>query len=132
VDGITALKAATAWRLNLVMLSLMLPRVSGPGACRRLRGEQDARVRLPVVMLTALGGESDRVAGLESGADGYVTRPFSSRKLALRVRAVLRRAGPAGPAATPRPVRSGRLEAGLAARRARSDGRELEPEANQS
>jgi two-component system response regulator ResD len=120
------LEIAATWRPDLVVLDLMLPGVSGLEVCRRLREGQDARVPLPVIMLTALGEESDRVAGLESGADDYVTKPFSPRELTLRVQAVLRRARAAGTAATPQPVRSGRLEVDVAARRACSDGRELE------
>jgi DNA-binding response OmpR family regulator len=79
-------------------------------------------------MLTALGEESDRVLTLENGADDYVTKPFSPRELALRVQAVLRRARAADAAvsAPQKPVRSGRLEIDVAARRARSDGRELD------
>jgi two-component system response regulator ResD len=126
VDGRTALEIAATWQPDLVVLDLMLPGISGLEVCRLLRERQDARVPLPVIMLTALGEESDRVAGLESGADDYVTKPFSPRELALRVQAVLRRARAAGPATTPQPVRSGRLEVDVAARRARSDGRELE------
>jgi DNA-binding response OmpR family regulator len=131
VDGLTALEIAAAWRPDLVVLDLMLPGVSGLEVCRRLREGQDARVPLPVIMLTALGEESDRVLGFESGADDYVTKPFSPRELTLRVQAVLRRARAAGPAAgtpaaTPQPVRSGRLEVDVAARRARSDGRVLD------
>jgi DNA-binding response OmpR family regulator len=126
VDGQDALEVAATWRPDLVVLDLMLPGVSGLEVCRRLREGQDARVPLPVIMLTALGEESDRVAGLESGADDYVTKPFSPRELTLRVQAVLRRARAAGTAATPQPVRSGRLEVDVAARRACSDGRELE------
>ncbi len=127
VDGHDALEIAAQWRPDLVILDLMLPGISGLEVCRRLREGQDAQVPLPVIMLTALGEESDRVAGLESGADDYVTKPFSPRELALRVQAVLRRARAAGgAAATPQPVRSGRLEVDVAARRARSDGRELE------
>jgi two-component system response regulator ResD len=128
VDGQDALEIATAWRPDLVVLDLMLPGVSGLEVCRRLREGQDAKVPLPVIMLTALGEESDRVAGLESGADDYVTKPFSPRELTLRVQAVLRRAHAAGAAAavTPQPVRSGRLEVDVAARRARGDGRELD------
>jgi DNA-binding response OmpR family regulator len=130
VDGQDALEIATVWRPDLVVLDLMLPGVSGLEVCRRLREGQDAKVPLPVIMLTALGEESDRVAGLESGADDYVTKPFSPRELTLRVQAVLRRARAAGAAAavavTPQPVRSGRLEVDVAARRARGDGRELD------
>jgi two-component system, OmpR family, response regulator ResD len=126
VDGQEALEIAATWRPDLVVLDLMLPGVSGLEVCRRLREGQDARVPLPVIMLTALGEESDRVAGLESGADDYVTKPFSPRELTLRVQAVLRRARAAGTAETPQPVRSGRLEVDVAARRACSDGRELE------
>ncbi len=96
VDGQTALEIAATWRPDLVVLDLMLPGVGGLEVCRRLREGQDARVPLPVIMLTALGEESDRVLGLESGADDYVTKPFSPRELTLRVQAVLRRARAAG------------------------------------
>jgi len=128
LDGDTALEIAAAWRPELVVLDLMLPGVSGLEVCRRLREGQDAQVPLPVIMLTALGEESDRVLGLESGADDYVTKPFSPRELTLRVQAVLRRARAAGAAAEapPQPIRSGRLEVDVAARRTRDDGRELD------
>jgi two-component system, OmpR family, response regulator ResD len=128
LDGHDALEIAATWRPDLVVLDLMLPGVGGLEVCRRLREGQDAQVPLPVIMLTALGEESDRVLGFESGADDYVTKPFSPRELTLRVEAVLRRARAAGTAAaaTPRPVRSGRLEVDVAARRACSDGRELD------
>jgi two-component system response regulator ResD len=127
-DGQTALELAATWPPDLVVLDLMLPGVSGLEVCRRLREERDAGVPLPVIMLTALGEESDRVLGLETGADDYVTKPFSPRELALRVQAVLRRARAANPpvAAAPRPVRSGRIEVDVAARRARCDDRELD------
>src|SRR5580704_9753643 len=133
LDGQTALDIAATWRPDLVVLDLMLPGVSGLEVCRRLRERRDAGVPLPVIMLTALGEESDRVLGLESGADDYVTKPFSPRELTLRVQAVLRRAraasaadGGRGAAGTPPPVRSGRLEIDVAARRARLADRELE------
>ena len=127
VDGQAALEIAATWRPDLVVLDLMLPGVSGLEVCRRLRERQDGQAPLPVIMLTALGEESDRVRGLESGADDYVTKPFSPRELTLRVQAVLRRARAASTeAAPPQPVRSGRLEVDVAARRARSEGRELE------
>ena len=125
LDGQTAVEIVAAWRPDLVVLDLMLPGLSGLEVCRRLRQERD--VPLPVIMLTALGEESDRVLGLESGADDYVTKPFSPRELTLRVQAVLRRArsGEAG-AGPPHPVHSGPLEVDITARRVRSDGRELD------
>jgi len=126
VDGQAALEIAAGWQPDLVVLHLMLPGASGLEVCRRLREERDEQAPLPVIMLTALGEESDRVLGLESGADDYVTKPFSPRELTLRVQAVLRRARAGDAAATPQPVRSGRLEVDVAARRARSDGRELD------
>ena len=127
VDGHTALEIAAAWPPDLVVLDLMLPGISGLDVCRQLRAEQDEQAPLPVIMLTALGEESDRVRGLESGADDYVTKPFSPRELTLRVQAVLRRAHTASLAmAAPQPVRSGRLEVDVAARRVCRDGRELE------
>ena len=88
-DGPGALAAAAAHRPDLVVLDLMLPGMDGLEVCRRLR-ERDPD--LPVVMLTALGEEADRVVGLSLGADDYVTKPFSPRELVLRVQSVLRRA----------------------------------------
>jgi DNA-binding response OmpR family regulator len=81
----------------LVLLDLMLPGMSGTELCRRLRREPSTR-RTPIIMLTARGSESERVAGLELGADDYVTKPFSVRELVARVRAVLRRADSASSA----------------------------------
>jgi DNA-binding response OmpR family regulator len=133
MDGLTALETAATWQPDLVILDLMLPGADGIEVCRSLRAGRDSRTPLPVIMLTALGKESDRVRGLESGADDYVTKPFSPRELTLRVQAVLRRAraasaraGGLGVAGTPPPVRSGRLEIDVAARRARLGDRELE------
>jgi two-component system, OmpR family, alkaline phosphatase synthesis response regulator PhoP len=74
----------------LIMLDLMLPGMSGTELCRRFRREPITR-RTPIIMLTAKGSESDRVAGLDLGADDYITKPFSVRELLARVRAVLRR-----------------------------------------
>ena len=76
-------------RADLVVLDLMLPGMTGLEVCRRLREMGD----VPVIMLTALGSETDRVVGLEHGADDYVTKPFSPRELALRIDSVLRRVG---------------------------------------
>jgi DNA-binding response OmpR family regulator len=131
MDGLTALETAATWQPDLVILDLMLPGAGGLEVCRSLREGRDPQAPLPVIMLTALSEESDRVRGLESGADDYVTKPFSPRELTLRVQAVLRRARAAsasglGVAGTPPPVRSGRLEIDVAARRARLGDRELE------
>ncbi len=86
-DGVTALSRARAAMPDLVVLDVMLPGLDGLEVCRRLR----LAAAVPVVMLTALGEETDRVVGLELGADDYITKPFSPRELVLRVRAVLRR-----------------------------------------
>jgi DNA-binding response OmpR family regulator len=86
-DGEHALRLVAEREPDLVVLDLMLPGIDGLEVCRRLR----ARSAIPVVMLTALGEEEDRIAGLSLGADDYVTKPFSPRELALRVSSVLRR-----------------------------------------
>jgi len=97
-DGLAALEAATAMPPDLVILDLMLPGIDGLEVCRRLRALHPL---LPVIMLTALGEESDRVLGLEVGADDYVTKPFSPRELVLRVESVLRRVAPVPVPAAP-------------------------------
>ncbi|MGE5592725.1 MAG: response regulator [Betaproteobacteria bacterium] len=88
-DGLTGLDVFRRTRPDLIVLDLMLPGKSGLDVCRELRSESD----VPIIMLTAKSEEVDRVVGLELGADDYVTKPFSLRELAARVRAVLRRAG---------------------------------------
>jgi DNA-binding response OmpR family regulator len=90
-DGNAALSAVQQQRPDLVVLDLMLPGMSGLDVTRQLR----AGGALPIIMLTARGEETDRVVGLELGADDYVTKPFSPRELVARVKAVLRRAQPA-------------------------------------
>lgn len=96
-DGREALRAAWAQPVDLVVLDLMLPGVDGMEVCRRLRSDPRT-ARVPIVMLTARQEAADRIAGLEVGADDYVTKPFNLRELALRVDAVLRRArGEEGP-----------------------------------
>jgi DNA-binding response OmpR family regulator len=101
-SGDAALKAIAANPPDLVILDLNLPVLSGQEVCRILRSRADAR-HLPIIMLTARAGEQDRVNGLDAGADDYVTKPFSLRELASRVRAVLRRGSKPDerPAATP-------------------------------
>ena len=86
-DGMAGLEAARSEPPDLVILDLLLPRMNGLDVCRRLRNECDA----PIIMLTALSTEQDKLAGLELGADDYVTKPFSPRELCARVKAVLRR-----------------------------------------
>jgi DNA-binding response OmpR family regulator len=86
-DGASALESGRSGRYSLVVLDVMLPGLSGVEVCRALRAESD----VPILMLTARDAESDRVLGLELGADDYVTKPFSSAELLSRVRAILRR-----------------------------------------
>lgn len=93
-DGEAALAAVAEDKPDLVVLDLMLPLISGLEICRQLRRRPETR-GLPIIMLTARGEESDRIRGLDSGADDYVTKPFSPSELVARVRAVLRRARPA-------------------------------------
>ena len=118
-DGEAALRAVADAPpdapVDLVVLDVMLPGVDGIEVCRRLRRSGD----IPVVMLTALGGEVDRILGLEVGADDYVTKPFSVRELVLRVESVLRRAhGGVSPAST-HSLTDGLLSVDTAAREVR-------------
>ena len=92
-DGETALAMVANDRPDLVVLDVMLPGVDGLEVCRQVRAATD----LPVILLTALGAEADRVVGLEIGADDYLTKPFSPRELVLRVGSVLRRRGESAP-----------------------------------
>ncbi len=123
-DGLQALKRIAEEPPDLVVLDLMLPGIDGLEVCRRLR----QRWPIPVVMLTALGEETDRVAGFETGADDYVTKPFSPRELALRVKSVLRRARGAEPAEPPPQgmLRDGDLAIDLAAHEATIRGGPLQ------
>ncbi|MDD5746457.1 MAG: response regulator transcription factor [Candidatus Omnitrophica bacterium] len=89
-DGETALETARAELPGMVILDIMLPGMDGFTVCARLRKES-ATAQIPIIMLTARAEESDTIAGLESGADDYVAKPFSPRELIARIRAVLRR-----------------------------------------
>src|SRR5579862_8375841 len=104
---------------GLVILDLMLPGVDGITLCREIRASSD----LPVIMITALGEEADRLAELEVGADDYLTKPFSPRELIARVKAVLRRVAPPAPAA--RRLELGDLEIDAARREVRKRGTAL-------
>jgi DNA-binding response OmpR family regulator len=89
-DGAEAMRLLGSQRIDVAVLDVMMPGPDGLTLCRSLR--QRGGYAMPVILLTALGEEDDRIAGLEAGADDYVTKPFSPRELALRVRSVLRRA----------------------------------------
>jgi two-component system, OmpR family, phosphate regulon response regulator OmpR len=100
-----------------LVLDIMLPDLDGFEVCLRVRAESD----IPILMLTARGDEMDRIVGLELGSDDYVPKPFNPRELLARLRAILRRRGPAGMARTA-PLRFGRLEIDRDARVVRIDG----------
>jgi DNA-binding response OmpR family regulator len=107
LDGQEALNRFTEERFDLVVLDVMLPKLDGIEVCRRLR----TRSQVPIIMLTAKGDEIDKVAGLEMGADDYITKPFSVREFRSRVKAALRRGYMAGQAlAASEPIRAGDLE----------------------
>jgi two-component system, OmpR family, response regulator len=107
MDGQEALDRFREQRFDLVVLDIMLPKLDGIEVCRRLR----TRSQVPIIMLTAKGDEVDKVAGLEMGADDYITKPFSVREFRSRVKAALRRGGMAGQAIPANePIRAGELE----------------------
>jgi DNA-binding response OmpR family regulator len=118
-DGDRARLLLQSERPDLVVLDVMLPGTDGLDLCRWIR----SRSELPVIMLTARGEEADRIVGLEIGADDYVTKPFSPRELAARVRTVLRRSTP--PAETEEHVSFGDVELDSGTREVRKAGTEL-------
>jgi two-component system response regulator ResD len=118
-DGLHAQELLRKHEPSLVVLDLMLPGLDGLELCRWIR----ARSELPVIMLTARAEEADRIVGLELGADDYITKPFSPRELAVRVRTVLRRSSPAS--GSREHIVHGDLELDAAAREVTKGGREL-------
>jgi two-component system response regulator RegX3 len=118
LDGEAALERFRADPPALVILDLMLPKVSGFDVCRAMRQESD----VPIIMLTAKDSEADKVAGLELGADDYLTKPFSIRELVSRVRANLRRAGMGRNAALEEVVAGGPVEMDVARHEVRIRG----------
>lgn len=118
-DGAEALEMARADQFDLIVLDILLPSLDGLSFCRILRKEQST----PIIMLTARGGEVDRIMGLESGADDYIVKPFSLGEFLARVRAVLRRA-PSQALRTDR-LESGDLVLDLVARRVTVGGSEI-------
>lgn len=92
MDGRSAVEKARQWQPDVVLLDVMLPELDGWGVCKEIRRDSD----VPIIMLTARDAETDRIIGLEIGADDYVTKPFSPRELIARIRAILRRVKPEG------------------------------------
>jgi DNA-binding response OmpR family regulator len=119
-DGPSALEAFRRDRPDLVVLDIMLPGIDGLEVCRTIRRESEA----PIVMLTARAEEVDKLVGLELGADDYLTKPFSPRELAARVRAVLRRSAPK-PAAEPERLEIGSLVIDVRRHEVSCDGERL-------
>ncbi len=122
-SGDVALKSVAEHLPALIILDLNLPVVSGTDVCRLLRSQIETR-RIPIIMLTARTGESERVAGLDLGADDYITKPFSLRELAARVRAVLRR-GPRAEESGTATYHGTHLMADFDAVSVRAEGREI-------
>jgi DNA-binding response OmpR family regulator len=116
-NGESGLNLARAHKPDVIVLDLMLPRLSGYEVCRKLRAEN---IAIPILMLTARGEETDRVLGLDLGADDYVTKPFSVRELAARVRALLRRSK--SDPSMPREVRFGGVHVDFQRYEASRDG----------
>src|SRR3974377_1816649 len=120
-DGEEALLVATEEKPDLVLLDWMLPQLSGIEVCPRLRSPQDTR-HVPIIMLTARGEESDRIRGLDTGADDYLTKPFSMTELLARLRAVMR---PTPRSRAETVVQVADIEMDRSAHRVRRNGREI-------
>jgi DNA-binding response OmpR family regulator len=123
-DGREALDRALTEPPDLMVLDIMLPGMDGLEVCRRVR----AKAPIPIIMLTALGEENDRVVGLDLGADDYMTKPFSPRELTSRIKSVLRRArGPLAGSASElhSPLIAGDVEVDVGAHEVRVKGREI-------
>ena len=118
-DGNEALALLNTERVDMAVLDVMMPGPDGLTLCRSMR--RGDGYGLPVMLLTALGEEDDRIAGLEAGADDYLTKPFSPRELALRVRSVLRRV-PARDLAGPLEITNGALQVSTSAHSVTIDG----------
>jgi len=124
--GIEGVRKAAATRPDLIIVDIMMPDIDGYEVCRRLRADPRS-ARAAIVVLTARAAESDRILGLEAGADDYVTKPFSPRELVARVRAVLRRAQAREPVQRPHEVyEKGRLRVDFDAYEVRVDGRQVD------
>ncbi|WP_330295958.1 response regulator transcription factor [Streptomyces sp. NBC_00503] len=122
-DGLAALSEVALWQPDAVVLDVMMPVLDGLGVCRRLRAVGD---RTPVLVLTALDAVSDRIDGLDAGADDYLVKPFALDELLARVRALLRRAAPDDPAGDADPLAYGDLVLDPVTRTGRRGERPLE------
>jgi DNA-binding response OmpR family regulator len=120
-DGVRSVDQALSGRYALAVLDVMMPGMTGMEALREIR----ARSALPVLMLTARGDDTDRIVGLELGADDYLPKPCNPRELAARVRAILRRAGASDVVGSDEPLTVGELLLWPSQRRAQMDGRPL-------
>jgi len=120
-DGEEALEAGRSGDYDLVILDVMMPKLQGTEVCRRLRAESV----VPIIMLTAKDAEIDRVLGLELGADDYVTKPFSTRELSSRIRAILRRRDLDRSVSTGSLLHAGDIAVDLASHRVNVAGREI-------
>ncbi len=118
-DGREGLDRVTREPFDVILLDVMMPGMDGLEVCRRIREKST----IPIVMLTAKGDETDRVVGLELGADDYLAKPFGPRELLARIRAVLRRAAPTE---VSKIIRSGPIEIDLGARRVVNKGADVE------
>lgn len=122
-DGEAVFKALPSFRPDMIILDLMIPKKDGIRVCRELRQQNN---RVPIIMLTALQDLSDKIAGLDNGADDYMTKPFSPQELLSRIQAIFRRTS-AVPAAEPaEPVRIGSLEILPDAREVYKDGKRID------
>jgi DNA-binding response OmpR family regulator len=124
MDGQEALDRFAEERFDLVVLDIMLPKLDGIEVCRRLR----TRSQVPIIMLTAKGDEVDKVAGLEMGADDYITKPFSVREFRSRVKAALRRGSMSSQQqlSDTAPIKSGGLEIDFERRSVELDGKPIQ------
>jgi two-component system phosphate regulon response regulator PhoB len=120
-DGEEALLIASEEKPDVIILDWMMPQLSGIEVCRRLRQRQETR-NVPILMLTARGEETDRIRGLDTGADDYITKPFSMTELLARLRAVMRRIRPGLAEDT---IKIGDLEMDRAAHRVRRAGKDI-------
>lgn len=122
-DGEEALSIIRRYRPDLVLLDIMLPKLDGLTVCRIVRKDSDI-AHTPIIMLTARGTQGDKMVGLDSGADDYITKPFDLGEMLARVRAVMRRAP--GPAAVPQSITVDDIKIDLSARRAYRANEELQ------